>query len=239
MTPAWLLAAHANNTTLTRLWHDGYTHIRHPRGDNVNHGTTTGYKTHGCRCEPCRRAATRSTKRWRMRTGADLKTSVPAIPDLIDVTPVREHVEQLVATGWLKRDIAGEVGLTGAALYEALYKVRRGGGVKRINRRTAAAILALEPLTPLPANYIDHVIVDRLIAGADWRTIGANRAERITAAETLWHHWQPIRERQAANHYGSQQIDGPSLADIERRFSLRAGRDFRRHPNETPTRGAA
>jgi plasmid maintenance system antidote protein VapI len=56
---------------------------------------------------------------------------------------------------------------------------------------------------------IDDVVVDRLVAGGDWQALGANRAERITAAE---------RAARA----------GESLHAIERRLSLRAGRDFNR-----------
>jgi transcriptional regulator with XRE-family HTH domain len=86
---------------------------------------------------------------------------------------------------------------------------------------------------------LDEIAVERLIAGDDWRAIGATRAERITAAERLWWHWRPIRERQHADGTAPHWLDGPSLTDIERRFSLRAGRDFRRTPDEQPTRGAA
>lgn len=176
----------------------------------MNHGTTTtGYKTLGCRCEPCTRASVKASKLWRVRTGAD-RGDRPTRPDLIDVTPVRAHVDRLVASGWTKREIAAEIGVTEFTLWSALYETRRPDGTKKIRRTRADAILALDPLEPVD---VDQVVVDRLVAGADWRTIGATRAERIQAA---------------------LRVD--SLVEAERRFGLRAGRDF---PNLTQRRAAS
>jgi lambda repressor-like predicted transcriptional regulator len=49
----------------------------------------------------------------------------------------------------------------------------------------------------------DEVVVDRLLSGADWRAIGATRAERIAAAERM-----------------------DVLVEAGRHLGLRAGRDF-------------
>ncbi len=57
---------------------------------------------------------------------------------------------------------------------------------------------------------VDEVVVERLVAGADWRKIGATRAERIAAAERM-----------------------EVLVEAERHLGLRAGRDF------TPRRRSA
>lgn len=165
------------------------------------HGTTTtGYRTHGCRCPDCTAASVRATKQWRHRTGADTRTGVPEIPDLVDIAPVREHYQQLRATGWTVADVASEVGVTVAHLSWAMGS---GNTRPRIRRERAAAILALEPLAPVD---VDPVVVERLVAtpvDGYWRTIGATRPERIAAAELL-----------------------PSKSDAERRFGLRQGRDF-------------
>lgn len=169
----------------------------------MNHGTLTSYKNNGCRCDDCRRAAVRNVKRWRLRTKADLKTGVPAIPDLVDITAARNHYWALRASGHTVGDIALEIGLTTAHLS---WLMGPANTRPRIRRETAARILALDPLEPVD---VDTVVVDRLVAGADWRAIGATRAERIAAAELL--------DRR-----------GTPRNDIERRLGLSWGRDVRR-----------
>lgn len=74
--------------------------------------------------------------------------------------------------------------------------------------------------------FIDTVVVERLVDGAKWREIGASRAERVAAAQIL--DLQYIREAAALT---SAQLADPSLPrlkrnDIERHLGLRAGRDF-------------
>jgi DNA-binding CsgD family transcriptional regulator len=55
----------------------------------------------------------------------------------------------------------------------------------------------------------DPVVVERLASGADWKALGANRAERLDAAALM------LRR-------------GIPAAEIERHLSLRGGRDFGR-----------
>lgn len=144
----------------------------------TTHGTLTAYKNRGCRCDTCRRAAVRNVKRWRLRTGADLKTGIPAIPDLIDITPARDHYWQLRATGWTVADIAGEVGISTAHLS---WLMGPANTRPRINRNRAAAILAIDPLEPVT---FDTVLVDRFVNGeADWRQL--TRDERCEAARRM------------------------------------------------------
>jgi len=52
---------------------------------------------------------------------------------------------------------------------------------------------------------VDPVVVERLVAGEDWRRVGATRAERVAAAQLM-----------------------PSINEAERRLGLRHGRDFTR-----------
>jgi len=39
------------------------------RRNDPRHGTTNGYKNHGCRCKPCCEANTEAAREWRHRTG--------------------------------------------------------------------------------------------------------------------------------------------------------------------------
>lgn len=198
----------------------------------MNHGTYSAYRKGGCRCDDCRAANIRHNKRYRLITGAD-RNGVPVRPISVPGHIVREHLARLRDSGWTDTALAAETGIGRNRIGD----IRRGYKASRFTPGVATRILAVEPLPDL-ADYADPVAVDRLASdGADWQTIGATRAERIAAAERLWWYWRPIRERQAAAGTAPQYLDGPSLTDIERRFSLRAGRDFRRTPDETAPRG--
>ena len=163
----------------------------------MNHGTTTAYKQ-GCRCDDCRRAASRYRKMYRYRAGEEKRDGVLHYPrpQTVPIDRVVAHLAALTASGWRMTDIAAEAEVG----RNYLWNIRAGKLIKRVRLDTEARILAVQPLEPVD---LDPVVVDRLIAGADWRSIGATRTERIAAAERL-----------------------PSKADAERRFGLRQGRDF-------------
>ena len=207
----------------------------------MTHGTATAARAN-CTCDTCRHYRTRMKKLWRVRTQAPTggpDKDKPRRPANIPIAPVHAHIDRLLASGWTLRQIAAETGRTQQALWNVLRRPTRNGAPKtRIRRDTAAQLLALEPLPRLD-DYTDPVVVDRLIAGADWQTIGATRAERIAAAERLAWYWTPIRARQRAEGMAEQACDGESLTSIERRFGLRAGRDFRKAPDAVAQRGAA
>lgn len=159
----------------------------------MNHGRATTYRR-GCRCEDCTRAMMRDRKSHRLRTGT---TDGPTVnPVMIDAAPVAAHIRTLVASGWPWRHLAAEVGWSNHGRLSLIAQ----GKTRRVYRTTAARILAVQPLEPIT---FDPVVVERLVDGADWRRIGATRAERIAAAELM-----------------------PTKADAERRLGLRAGRDF-------------
>lgn len=161
----------------------------------MTHGRATTYRR-GCRCDDCTRAMMRDRKYHRLRTST---TDGPTVnPVMVDAAPVAAHIRALVASGWPWRHLAAECGWTNHGRLSLIAQ----GKTRRVYRTTAARILAVEPLTPV---VVDPVVVERLVAGADWRTIGATRQERIEAAELM-----------------------PSRAEAERRLGLRAGRDFAR-----------
>lgn len=169
------------------------------------HGTVARYCA-GCRCKPCDRANYRRQKRYRMATGAGADGK-PQRPLTVDAGPVRAHIAVLVASGWTRTQIAAEVGRTVFWLHAIVDRTRSKTGRKRIRRDIADALLAIQPLAPVT---VDEVVIDRLIrtpVDGYWRDLGANRDERIAAAE--------LADRA-----------GVPRAHIERRYSLRAGRDF-------------
>jgi hypothetical protein len=151
----------------------------------VNHGLATTYRDKGCRCDDCRRAATRQLKHYRVATRADSRGR-PTIPMRVPIDGIRRHIDALLASGYTCRGIAWEVGIT----TDHLYWIRRGPS-KSIHRERARQILAIAPL-PDPADVVDPVVVERLCADPTaWRHgLPATRAERLAAAHILgaWSH---------------------------------------------------
>lgn len=165
------------------------------------HGTIGGYRNHGCRCEPCTKAQTRWSKGYRLRTRAD-RNGNPTVHSSVPAEPVRAHIAALVTSGWTLKGIARESG----ASFGAVQRIAAGHR-RRVWMATAVAIADLEPFAPV---LVDEIVVDRLIhtpVDGYWRDLGANRDERIAAAE--------LADRA-----------GVPRAHIERRYGLRAGRDF-------------
>lgn len=109
------------------------------------HGTYSRYVRHACRCQPCREQG----RAYRRRLGYDRSNGVSR---RIDVTQTRVHCEQLIARGWLQRQIA-----TAANLNQATVSVILTRGEGTVLRRTADAILSihLDQKAPVPAGYID------------------------------------------------------------------------------------
>lgn len=65
----------------------------------MNHGTTTAYMTHGCRCDVCRTTHAKRQKRYRLDRARGVQR-------LVDAQPLRDHVDALVAAGMSQWDIA-------------------------------------------------------------------------------------------------------------------------------------
>lgn len=144
----------------------------------MNHGAATAVRN-GCACDLCRAYRTRAKKSWRLRTRTDANDK-PTRPTRVPIDPVRAHVDALVASGWRKRDIADELGITQQAFWNLLH-FDRHGPKRWITAAYAARILAVEPLEPVT---VDDVAVERFIAGGmTWREL--TREERIEAARRM------------------------------------------------------
>ena len=97
----------------------------------MTHGTTSGYKTHGCRCPACTAAAVayqREYKRRRKDEG----------PVMVDARETREHIERLIASGVTANAIGRMTGIGHRHIHEI-----RFGAVKRLWPKTADAICAI------------------------------------------------------------------------------------------------
>ncbi len=137
-----------------------------------DHGRATRYRDHGCRCEDCTRAATRQLKAYRVATRADHKGR-PTVPMRVPIGPIRDHIAALLASGWTRRTLAAEVGVS----HDHMHWIITGPS-RSMHRTRAAVILAVPPLPVDDAP--DAVAVDRLLAGSlDWRE--ASRADRLEA----------------------------------------------------------
>ena len=64
----------------------------------MNHGTTTAYMQHGCRCDVCRTSHSRHQKRYRLDRARGVQR-------LVDAQPLREHVDKLTQAGMSQWDI--------------------------------------------------------------------------------------------------------------------------------------
>jgi transcriptional regulator with XRE-family HTH domain len=125
-------------------------------------------------------------KEYRARAKVTTSDGRPAIPQRVDGTRTRQHLEQLRASGWTQAEIARETGLPESTLSGV-----RNNRWPKVARRVAVAILAVEPL-PDPRDIVDPVVVERLCADPTaWRNgLTSTRAERLAAAHILgsWSH---------------------------------------------------
>lgn len=107
-----------------------------PRGsrrDAWQHGSRRGFEV-GCRCFPCRRANNEYQQQYRQ----GVRSRVPA-------TEIAAHLETLLRSGWGDREICAEAGVAATTCWYI-----RSGRTKQVNGRTAAALLAVQPLRSGP-----------------------------------------------------------------------------------------
>lgn len=105
------------------------------------HGTAACFNA-GCHCDRCRKARS-FYDRWRR---------VPGNVDLVDVTPVREHVAVLRSSGMGYRSIEAAAGVSRSTMNAIIG--RPGRAAKRIRSATASRILAVHP-QKAPSTSID------------------------------------------------------------------------------------
>ena len=116
---------------------------------------TRGRYVHGCRCTGCKAANTeyqlsRSGHRWGYS------------PSFVSAAPVRNHVWELLQSGWTKRSICASAKISRSLLYELLGGSRRTGKVaQRIDKHAASRVLKLEP-NKKPINRDDRFEAEQI-----------------------------------------------------------------------------
>lgn len=108
------------------------------RQRTVTHGTHHAYKAAGCRCEPCRAAASKISRQYRNRDAASTR-HIARIPD-----PIRERIMAEWADGRTMTGIAD--GLNADGIPTAIRGVWRTTTIKRI---VAAMLRADETAEPV------------------------------------------------------------------------------------------
>ncbi len=106
----------------------------HPRAGH-RHGTLLAYQKDGCRCEPCRAAASRENKLIAYRTVTKTHTYV-------DAGRARAHVEQLLSVLTIGQ-VEQRSGVHRTAIRVLIGNVPGRPASKRITRSTQAALLAV------------------------------------------------------------------------------------------------
>lgn len=124
------------------------TRVPHACPPDHKHGaTSTCYVSHKCRCLPC---GFGQSERNRVRAMEQLAGTYDS--GLVPAAPVREHLELLRASGLGWKRVARLSGIGETAVSQLIYgrkgsnsDPRKGETLKRVSRRTANAILAVQP----------------------------------------------------------------------------------------------
>lgn len=161
-------------------------------------GKAACYTRHRCRCDACRRAGAVESKRYRIRNDRGL--------GMVDITPVRAHLEWLAQTGMPMRKVAATVGIheTSLSYYRrhakrlpleasrAILAIRpQPGGLALVNsagtvRRMQALMLAGWPLSAVAERSGINASTISVILGTG-RDVTADTAQRIAAAyDDMW-----------------------------------------------------
>lgn len=118
------------------------------------HGTRLGYVVDKCRCTPCREAAVAYERNRRKQTIYGRYDS-----GRVDATPVRDHIQFLMANGVSYKQTAKLSGVSLSAVGAILYGRHERGHAPypRVHKTTAEKILAVRPV---PESMADGRVVD-------------------------------------------------------------------------------
>jgi transcriptional regulator with XRE-family HTH domain len=124
--------------------------------DHKHGASSTCYIIHKCRCFKCGLA---TSQRARRREAAHAAGTFDS--GLVDAGPVREHLELLLASGLGWKRVAVVAGVGNTAVSQLIYgrkgsvgDPRKGEVLKRVSRRTADAILAVQPSLDVLADQV-------------------------------------------------------------------------------------
>lgn len=129
------------------------------------HGTTTAYKTDGCRCEDCRAACAAA---W--RETSRLKAYGRFQPGRLDATGARRMLQALAAVGWSARALHAR-----SDLYTTHIQVIRSGRARWVTAETERSVKAL----------YDR-LWDQCPPRGDRHQVGAITRTKLFAAQQGW-----------------------------------------------------
>lgn len=115
--------------------------------DHKHDASTTCYRLHGCRCEPCYQRRSNEER----RRARDIAYGTYD-PGWVEAAAVRDHVLALSSVGIGRRRLAELAGVSESAI-QALRTTKRGLPVRRVTRAVGDAILAV-PLFAEPARGV-------------------------------------------------------------------------------------
>lgn len=115
--------------------------VEQPPVSHRPHGSRAAYTIDGCRCEPCTYSGVVYERRRALKKRRGLQPYV-------DAEPVRQHVVELLEHGIGLKRIAKLSGVPHGSLAKLMYgdKVRGLAPSRRVRRRTADALLTVQPL---------------------------------------------------------------------------------------------
>lgn len=111
-------------------------------GSTPDHGTQARY-SYGCRCQPCRAAATRRAKQRRLEASRGRVFMVPA-------AGTRRRIQALAVMGWPFSEIAARLGVTRCAVQKL---GRASATVQAATARRIAVVYDELSMTPGPSVY--------------------------------------------------------------------------------------
>jgi hypothetical protein len=123
---------------------------------DVEHGSISGYKYHGCRCQMCRKAVVRYEKRRRWLVHQGMMPTVPAVG-------FKRRVHALMAIGWTQKAIANELGIATGNLAQ---KLGRNDTVRRATH--VAMCEAYERLCMTPRSDVTALRTAAIAAKNGW-----------------------------------------------------------------------
>lgn len=137
------------------------------------HGPEAGSRNGGCRCQPCRDAATAYERQRARRT----------VPAYVGAARAREHLRLLSEAGIGLKTVAKASGVSHGSLSKLVYGDRTRGSApsKRIRRSTETAILAVNPADHAP----DGARIDSTACRRDLATLLARGWSKAAISKAI------------------------------------------------------
>lgn len=114
------------------------------------HGTPSGYRSRGCRCEPCTTAHNNRQAYWYRLKGYDTWTP------FVDTEPTRQHISMLREYGIGVLRVAELAGVNRSVIQKIVYSHQGRPPQRRVREHIARKILAVQPTFD---HLADHAVI--------------------------------------------------------------------------------